>query len=272
MVPIVGETMDIETMLNSQSTTKEQIVAGLSLGINIASAGFLPNFGKTAQLANTPTPSSVGRSGLPDATTSPGGKPDTGGADPGGGTPTPKESVQVGSGVPNSGSVSGGSTPPTQAPPTSPTTGGSSPKSNQPPPGKPLPQPPHTPKPPRIKPEDVTPGMEVNPKDHAIFRGGNELKLKPGEFKTDPTTGNVKPKQGPSVNTNPHDPNVQTYGGANQIESIPPTLKIIQRGTKPHQRTHFHIEPREPMTPDEFQRELSKVKLYQDNDLPIPSP
>ena len=166
VVPYVGEAMDLETVMNRSNSTKDRVVAGISLALNIASAGFLPNFGKTAKLADDVTPSGVGRSGLPDAGTPSGGKPRPAHPNPGQttnpwqpdpskppGTPNPNMPVIVSSGTPKSGwgswggpTGTGGGVPPKQAPPTSPTTGGSTPKSDQPPPGKPKPTP-NAPKP-----------------------------------------------------------------------------------------------------------------------------
>jgi hypothetical protein len=107
-----------------------------------------------------------------------------------------------------------------------------------------------------LKPADIQPGMELDPTQAQVFRGGKDLTLKPGETRIDKPTGLVKTTHGPSLDVNPS--NVQRFGGAYRIRSIPPELKIIQRG----RIEHFEIVPRKPMTLDEFQRLLNLIELY----------
>jgi hypothetical protein len=51
---------------------------------------------------------------------------------------------------------------------------------------------------------------------------------------------------------------MQKFGGAFRVESIPPELRIIQRG---HRMGHFEIVPRQAMTPERFQELANQVKL-----------
>jgi hypothetical protein len=48
MIPGVGEAMDIHTLLDHNSSTFDKVMAGISLGANVLTVGFAPNFGKTA--------------------------------------------------------------------------------------------------------------------------------------------------------------------------------------------------------------------------------
>jgi RHS repeat-associated protein len=50
-VPGVGETMDLATLFASDSTTLDRCLAAASLGVNLATAGYLPNFGAGGRLA-----------------------------------------------------------------------------------------------------------------------------------------------------------------------------------------------------------------------------
>jgi hypothetical protein len=109
----------------------------------------------------------------------------------------------------------------------------------------------------RLDPKEIKPGMELDPTKEQIFRGGADLKLKPGELKVDPATGLAKPTHGLSLDANPEA--LERFGGARQIRSIPSELKIVQRGAR---LEHFEIVPREPMTPARFQELLNQVQLY----------
>jgi YD repeat-containing protein len=51
---------------------------------------------------------------------------------------------------------------------------------------------------------------------------------------------------------------LEKFGGARQVESIPPELEIVQRGQNAN---HFEIAPRQPMTLQRFQELLNQVKL-----------
>jgi RHS repeat-associated protein len=88
------------------------------------------------------------------------------------------------------------------------------------------------------------------------YRGGSSLKFRPNDVKVDPNTGLVQPGRGISVNTDPS--GLEKFGGAKQIESVPPELEVIQRGKNP---THYEIAPREPMPPARFQELLDQIKM-----------
>ncbi len=51
---------------------------------------------------------------------------------------------------------------------------------------------------------------------------------------------------------------MQRFGGAFRVESIPPELRIIQRG---HRMGHFELVPRQPMTPERYQELADRVEL-----------
>jgi Domain of unknown function (DUF4157) len=109
----------------------------------------------------------------------------------------------------------------------------------------------------RLSKDEISPGMEIDPKKSAVFRGGKSFNLKPNEYKTDPTTGLVKPTHGASLDVDPS--NVAKFGGANQMKSIPPDLKIIQRGAR---LEHFEIVPRKPISVEQFQELLNQIEFY----------
>ena len=66
----------------------------------------------------------------------------------------------------------------------------------------------------------------------------------------------IQPGKGVSVNANASA--VEKFGGAHEVESIPPELEIVQRGQNAN---HFEIAPRQPMTVEHFQELLNQVKL-----------
>jgi hypothetical protein len=103
---------------------------------------------------------------------------------------------------------------------------------------------------------DVTAGMEINPTEVNIFRGGSSLQARPIDFKVDPATGMLKTTHGLSLDVSSEA--MSRFGGAFRIESIPAELRIIQRGGK---LGHFEIVPRTPMTPQRFQELLDQIKL-----------
>jgi len=108
----------------------------------------------------------------------------------------------------------------------------------------------------RLRPESIERGMEIDPSKAQIFRGGTDFTLRPGDMKVDPVTRLVKPSHGLSLDANPA--MLERFGGAHQSKTIPPELKIVQRGSR---LEHFEIVPREPMTPEHFQELLRKVEL-----------
>lgn len=101
-----------------------------------------------------------------------------------------------------------------------------------------------------------TPGEEIDPTAINVYRGGGTLHASPKDTKHDPISGNLKTTHGISVETDPA--RLIRFGQTRQIKSIPPTLKIIQRGRRP---THFEIVPRKTMSPEEYQHSLDQVQL-----------
>jgi len=96
-----------------------------------------------------------------------------------------------------------------------------------------------------------------------VFRGGESfLPLKKGEIEVD-ENGNVKINtKGPSINTNPADPNVKK-NGPHQVISIPEGLEIIQQGVNPDGslKTHGVVRPTKPMKPEDFEALLKGIKV-----------
>lgn len=107
-----------------------------------------------------------------------------------------------------------------------------------------------------LHPNQITRGMEIDPKKVNVYRGGSELNVEPKHIKIDQSTGLVKTTHGLSLDVDAK--SMDRFGGAHRIESIPPELKIIQRGGR---LEHFEIVPREPMSPDKYQQLLNTVKL-----------
>jgi RHS repeat-associated protein len=88
-----------------------------------------------------------------------------------------------------------------------------------------------------------------------LYRGGSSLTPKAGEFKVD-ANGNVTSARGVSVNADPT--KVGRFGGAYEIQSLPPELMVKQVGLDPG---HFEIVPREPMTIERFFELLGKIEI-----------
>lgn len=109
----------------------------------------------------------------------------------------------------------------------------------------------------RLESSAIVKGMELNPSEYQVFRGGSNFTLKPGEFRLDPTTGLVKPTHGISLDVNAS--TIERFGGAFQIKSVPPELRIIQRGNR---LEHFEVVPRQPMPPEQFQELLNQIEVH----------
>jgi hypothetical protein len=77
------------------------------------------------------------------------------------------------------------------------------------------------------------------------------------DIKIDKNTGLVQPGKGVSVNTD--QTGLGKFGGAYKVESVPPELEVIQRGTA--NPNHYEIAPRQAMTPERYQELLNQVKL-----------
>ncbi len=90
-----------------------------------------------------------------------------------------------------------------------------------------------------------------------VYCGGESLEVRPGEVRIDKATGLVRTDRGVSLNINPAE--VEKFGGAYPVESIPDGLKIIQQGTR--DPGHYEIVAAYPMTLEHYQELLSQVKL-----------
>jgi hypothetical protein len=88
------------------------------------------------------------------------------------------------------------------------------------------------------------------------YRGGNNLKPRPGEVKVNPVSGLLQPSHGVSVFNRPD--NLERFGGAYRVDNVPDNLRIIQRGRDPH---HFEVVPAFPMPMSEYEDALQKVRL-----------
>jgi hypothetical protein len=89
-----------------------------------------------------------------------------------------------------------------------------------------------------------------------VYRGGPDLRPTPRDVRVDPATGRVQPVRGVSVHTDPT--KVQRFGGAYRIESVPPDLKVEQRGKDPG---HYEIMPAREMALQEYEDLLKQVVL-----------
>lgn len=106
------------------------------------------------------------------------------------------------------------------------------------------------------QPYQGQPGEEIDPEKVDVYRGGHDVVPKPDEYKTDPATGNVKCTHGVSLETDAGA--LARFGTVRRVASLPPTLRIVQRGRRP---THFEIVPRQPLSPSDYERALGQVIL-----------
>lgn len=88
------------------------------------------------------------------------------------------------------------------------------------------------------------------------YRGGTNLRPRPGEVRVDPATGLLRTTHGISVYDRPD--NLERFGGAYEIVSAPDKLRIIQRGRDSH---HFEIVPAVPMSLAEYEEVLQQIVL-----------
>ncbi len=99
--------------------------------------------------------------------------------------------------------------------------------------------------------------MEIDPTEVNVYRGGNSLHAREGaDIQIDRVTGLVKTTHGLSLDLDAAA--MQRFGGAFRVESIPPELRIVQRGQR---LGHFEIVPRHAMTPERFQELANRVEL-----------
>jgi hypothetical protein len=92
------------------------------------------------------------------------------------------------------------------------------------------------------------------------YRGGTSMVAQPDEYKV--KNGMVQTTHGLSVFNNPRKPAVVSRG-AHAVMSVPPTLKIQQRGQDPE---HYEVMPVQPMPIAAYQAVLAQVVLakYED--------
>jgi hypothetical protein len=90
----------------------------------------------------------------------------------------------------------------------------------------------------------------------SFYRGGSSLQLRPGEARVDPATGLERTTHGISVFDRPD--NLDRFGGAHEVVSLPDKLRIIQRGRDPH---HFEIVPAVPIPLAEYEEALRQIVL-----------
>lgn len=100
------------------------------------------------------------------------------------------------------------------------------------------------------------PGEEIDPTVIDVFRGGDDLTIRPGDVRTDPDTGLLVLTYGASVDTDPNA--LRRFPRIRKIKSIPPELTIRQRGKRP---THFEVMPRQPMSEERYKELLRLVEL-----------
>lgn len=89
-----------------------------------------------------------------------------------------------------------------------------------------------------------------------FYRGGSSLLPRPGEVRIDPATGLLRTTHGISVFDRPD--NLDRFGGAYEVVTVPDTLRIIQRGRDPH---HCEIVPAAPMSLSEYEEALQQIVL-----------
>jgi hypothetical protein len=109
----------------------------------------------------------------------------------------------------------------------------------------------------KLTPEHVTPGMEIDPAEVCIYRGGDSLQARVGvDIQIDKLSGLVKLTHGLSWDVDAAA--MRRFGGAYRVESVPPELRIVQRG---HRLGHFEVVARHAMTPERFQELANQIKL-----------
>ena len=95
----------------------------------------------------------------------------------------------------------------------------------------------------------------LRPQD--VFRGGADLTLRRGiDVLIDRNTGLLRTDRGISLFDDPAQ--VEQFGGAYRVESIPEGLKIQQRGRDPG---HYELMPAEPMSLERYVELLKHVVL-----------
>jgi hypothetical protein len=88
------------------------------------------------------------------------------------------------------------------------------------------------------------------------YRGGPILRVRDRDIRVNKQTGLLESDRGVSVSSQTE--GLDQFGGAFRVTEVPPELRIIQVGAKPH---HFEIVPAYPMTRTDFERALDRIKL-----------
>jgi hypothetical protein len=86
------------------------------------------------------------------------------------------------------------------------------------------------------------------------YRGGAGLKPSAGDVMIDVGTGLLRTTHGVSVWDRPD--GLTRFDGAFRLGTIPPGLRVIQRGRDPH---HFEVVPEWPMPMSEYEELLDKI-------------
>lgn len=89
-----------------------------------------------------------------------------------------------------------------------------------------------------------------------VYRGGPDLTPTPRDVRIDASTGLLQPTHGISLSSDPTE--VQRFGGAYEVVSVPEGLVIQQRGRRP---THYELMPAVAMRWDRYCELLNQVVL-----------
>ena len=104
---------------------------------------------------------------------------------------------------------------------------------------------------------EVTPGMEIDPTQVNVFRGGPALKVRPN-IDVQFVKGTQTLKKGYGLSLDVSAPAMDKFGGACRIDYIPPELRIVQRGSK---LGHFEIMPRIEMSLERYQQLVDQIRM-----------
>jgi hypothetical protein len=108
-----------------------------------------------------------------------------------------------------------------------------------------------------LTPEQIIEGMEIDPTEVNVYRGGDSLQVRIGvDVQVDKMTGLVKTTHGLSLDIDAVA--MGRFGGAFRVESIPSELRIVQRGKR---KGHFEVVTRQAMAPERFQELANQIKL-----------
>jgi hypothetical protein len=88
------------------------------------------------------------------------------------------------------------------------------------------------------------------------YRGGDSLAPRSIDVSVDPQTGLLRTNRGVSIQDDPA--GLDRFGGAFEVTSLPPELRIVKVGRRPG---HFEIVPISPMTLEAYENALAKIVL-----------